>query len=423
MPQLRAIFLALSTLSLSSMAWAQQPLSFQDCLELLKKNNADLQYSESTYESSKYQIEGSKSGYFPQLSASLGYSKSGPDDSNASSSSNDSYSATLNASQNLFRGFTDSSKVDIARGQSSVAEASLRSTRAQVSYDLKFAFASVIYAKDSLKISEDIVKRRGDNLRIVELRFESGRENKGSLLLSQANLKQAKLDHLKAQHGQETSQSDLKKVIGVDSDKNVEIKDDVPLTVPSTKEPDFTKIAASTPDRQQFAAQVDVAEAQLTSAKSGFFPTLDLTGSVGQLGNNFYPNENDRWTVGATLTLPFFSGGKDYYATKSQTSQLYAAKSNLAGIDRSLLTNLKKAFTSYVEAVEELSVNESFVTAARTRADIARAKYNNGLMSFEDWDNIENDLINKTKLYLTSKRDRIIAEAAWEKAQGVGALP
>ncbi|MFM6929495.1 MAG: TolC family protein [Bdellovibrio sp.] len=423
MPHCRMCFIVVSLLSCSSMVWAQQPLSFQDCLALVKRNNADLQYSEESYKSSQYQIDASKSGYMPQVSASLGYAKSGNNSSIASTSTGDSYTAAITASQNLFNGFADSAKVDQARGQSRVSEASLRSTKSQVSYDLKSAFATALYAKDSLKITEDIIKRRNDNMRIVELRYDSGRENKGSLLLSQAYFKQAKLDNLKAQHNREVSQSDLKKVTGLNVSESLEIKDDIPLNTPSAVNPDFNAIATGTPDRQKYEAQIEVSQGALESTKSGFFPSLDLTGSVGQIGQNFYPNDYDRWSVGATLTLPLFSGGKDYYSTKSVASQLYAAKANLAGIEGSLLSTLKRAFATYVESVEQVAVDEAFLTAARTRADIARSKYNNGLMSFEDWDNIENDLINKTKSYITSKRDRIIAEASWEKAQGVGALP
>jgi hypothetical protein len=49
---------------------------------------------------------------------------------------------------------------------------------------------------------------------------------------------------------------------------------------------------------------------------------------------------------------------------------------------------------AFVEAVEKTKVDNSFWEAASTRARIARQKYNNGLLTFEDWDVIENDLID-----------------------------
>jgi hypothetical protein len=44
-------------------------------------------------------------------------------------------------------------------------------------------------------------------------------------------------------------------------------------------------------------------------------------------------------------------------------------------------------------------------------------------MTFEDWDIIENDLIQRLKTFLQSQRDRVIAEASWELAQGKGVIP
>jgi outer membrane protein TolC len=56
------------------------------------------------------------------------------------------------------------------------------------------------------------------------------------------------------------------------------------------------------------------------------------------------------------------------------------------------------------------------------RAEIARSKYNNGLTTFDDWDLIESDLINRQRAVLSSQGNRVVAEAAWEQAQGRGAL-
>jgi outer membrane protein TolC len=121
--------------------------------------------------------------------------------------------------------------------------------------------------------------------------------------------------------------------------------------------------------------------------------------------------------------VPLYSGGKDYYATKSAASSLEAAVSNTDSTEHQLLVNLKQTHAGFVESVEKLKVDQAFLEAATTRAEIARSKYNNGLMTFEDWDIIENDLIQRLKTFLQSQRDRVIAEASWELAQGKGVIP
>jgi outer membrane protein TolC len=127
--------------------------------------------------------------------------------------------------------------------------------------------------------------------------------------------------------------------------------------------------------------------------------------------------------VGLNLNVPLYSGGKDYYATKSAVSNLEAAASNTDSAEHQLVVRLKQTHAGYVESVEKLKVDQAFLDAAMTRADIARTKYNNGLMTFENWDIIENDLIQRQKSFLQSQRDRVVAEAAWEQAQGKGVIP
>lgn len=417
----RGSFFILALLSSPHGVWGQELLSFDECVRLAKTNNAEVRSSEESVNGKNYLINSFRGSYFPQISGNLGYQHSGPSDL-VSGAAGASYSASLSASQNLFNGFADSAKVEQAKEEARVARANLLLTKAKVSYDLKAAFANLLYAQETEKITQDFQKRREDNLRMVELRYENGRENKGSLLLSRAYLAQAKVDVLKAGHAREISQSDLRKVLGWDDERTLNIKPDLPLQDPLNSPIDYRKIASATPVRLQAEAQVGVAQASVSGARSGFYPSLNLTGSLGKADAQFFP-EKDRWSVGATLSWPLFGGGKDYYSTKSATSGLYSAKSNLSSTERQLISTLKKAHLGFIEAVEDLKVSEAFLLASVSRAEIARAKYNNGLMTFDEWDIIENDLINKAKTHLQAKRDRILAEATWEQAQGTGVIP
>jgi outer membrane protein TolC len=172
----------------------------------------------------------------------------------------------------------------------------------------------------------------------------------------------------------------------------------------------------------QARAQERSAVADVTLARSGFYPSVDVSGSVGREGEDWTP-DRDRRTVGLNLSVPLFSGGRDYYTTKSAAASLEAVSSNRDNLERQLLVRLKQAWAGYVESEEKLKVDRAFLEAATLRAEIARSRYNNGLMSFEDWDRIENDLIQRQKTVLQSQRDRVTAEAAWEQAQGKGVIP
>lgn len=412
----RLIPVSLLVLTLSVWAGPSTVLSWEACVQEAAAGNPELRAARASLEAAGHTAEGAYSGYLPQLSAGAGYT-----DTSGSTASTTTYSTSVSLSQNLFAGFQDRAKVAQGAANREVAAAGLAAAKAKLSQDLKSAFVGLRYAQDNVILTENIAHRREENLRLVELRFESGNENKGSYLLTKASLAQARYDSLQAQQDLVSAQAQLDRVLGRGETGGLEVRGDIPLSEPG-KAPDFLDLAREVPDYQQAAAQQKSAAAGVTLARSGLYPSLNLSGSVGRTGDNWYPDGTHR-SVGLNLNVPLYSGGRDYYATKSAVSSLEAAASNTDSAEHQLVVRLKQTYAGYVESVEKLKVDRAFLDASVTRADIARTKYNNGLMTFENWDIIENDLIQRQKSFLQSQRDRVVAEAAWEQAQGKGVIP
>lgn len=396
-------------------------LTWEACVVRAGQNNPELRAAQENLSSSAYQTKAAASGFLPQLSAGVNYTDQNTSFATGTFGTTSAYSASVTATQNLFAGFQDQAKVAQSRANRDVTQASLDATKAKVSFDLKSAFAGLLYAQNYLKLTESIIRRRAENMRLVELRFEGGWENKGSLLLSRAALSQAELDHLQAQHALQVAQEQLANVLGEKRSDDLRITGEIPLAEPGQGF-DPRQLVEQTPSHRQAVGQEQAASAGVTLARAPLYPSLNLTGSTGRQGNNWFPG-NDSRSVGLNLSIPLYSGGRDYYGTKSAVSNLSAASYNRERVDQQQVTQLTQAYTVYVEAVQRLKVNQAFVEAATARAEIARNKYDNGLLSFEDWDIIENDLINRQTALVQSQRDRITAEAAWEQAQGKGVIP
>ena len=421
-----AIFVALIFCSAAS---ALKPLTWDDCVEAAMERNPDLRSSEQTLSSSQYQADAAYSGFWPQISADLDYSRGNaatvqgaggaPVNVPSGAFSQSSFSTSIVATENIFAGFQDVGKVRQGRANVDVSRASLDTTKVQVSFDLKTSFAGLLYAQDSEKLTRDIIKRREDNARLVELRFEGGIENKGNLLLANASWSQARYDNLVAKYSIEVSREQLARVVGFDNAEQIRIAGSVPIEDPK-KDPDFKQIVYETPTHRQAEAQERSTKAGVTIARSQFFPSVNITGSFARQGSSWDTNRN---SIGANLSLPIFSGGNNYYTFKSSKASSAAASWSKESVDRQTLPKLKQTYRAFVESLAKLKVDMDFLEAASVRAEIARSKYNNGLLSFEDWDIIENDLITKQKTYLQSERDVILAEAAWQQTRGKGIIP
>jgi len=413
--------LALGLLSIVS-AEAGELLTWEACVVQASQNNPELLAAQASLRSSEYQAKVAGSGFLPQVSASVNYTDENASAPGTASSTTASYSVSVTATQNLFAGFQDKAKVAQGSANKEASQANLDSIKAKVSFDLKSAFAALLYAQNYLKLTGDIIRRREENMRLVELRFEGGRENKGSFLLSKASLSQARLDYLQAQHALQVAQEQLANALGKNrSSSEIQIIGNIPLKEPEAAV-DLEQLALQTPDHRQISAQEKSAAAGVNLAQSQLYPSLNLTGTAAKQGNSWIP-DNDRHSVGVSLSIPIYSGGRDYYGTRSAVSDLSAANYNRERVDQQLITKLRQSSTGFIEAVEKLKVDQSFVEAATARAEIARNKYDNGLISFEDWDIIENDLISRQKTLVQSQRDRIVSEASWEQIQGKGVIP
>jgi len=407
-----------AALLLPALAAAQvtgEPLTWEESMRQAAAVNPDLRVARDNLRAAEMDVRGAGSGFLPKVTG--GITKT---DTSALVTTAPDYSAALTASQNLFAGFRDQASVVQARANRAVAEANLRTARARLSFDLKSAFAALRSADDTLVLSADILRRREQNLRLVELLYESGRENKGSLYLSQATLSQARFESLQAEQALRVAQAQFARVLGRDDPQAMRLAGEVPIAVPPN-DVDFVQAVQDTPDQQRAVAQVEAAKAGVNIATSAFWPSLDLSGTASRQGNDWFPEDRHN-SVSLSLTVPIFSGGKDYYGARSAGAKESAAEATREGLVRQLRAQLEQSYAGYVQAVAKLSVDEDFLKAATARSEIARSKYSNGLMSFEDWDIIESDLINRQKAVLQSRRDRVTAEAAWEQALGNGSI-
>ena len=396
---------------------APAALTLGDCLAEAARHQPDVAAAREAVLRAEFQYRAALSAFLPQLSANAGASRlggpvNGPTDNN--------FATTLQAEESLYTGGHDTALLAQRGYERDMARAQLALTLAQFSYTVRSAFIQQIYNSALITLSTEIVKRRSGNVDLVSLRYDGGREHKGSLLRMQAILSQAQFDVQSAQRAFSVARQRLAAALGRD----------VPVLAvqgqlagaPLTSLPDYAKLAADVPDVLIAQAQAKAFHEGVRVAKSEYLPTLSAVASYTRSDDVFFP-QADGWTVGVQLNYPFFPGGRniqDVHTAQSDErryAQLLRSQWNQAQVD------LKQAFNDWQDAVEQLRVQQEFLQAAELRAEIARNQYALGLLTFDSWDIIENDLIAQQRAEIAARRGTILAEAAWEKARGVSLLP
>ncbi|MBI2070945.1 MAG: TolC family protein [Elusimicrobia bacterium] len=411
-------FLIFFTLALAAPA-AGEPLSWDACLAEAAAGNPDLEAARAALAKARIDRQAALSPFLPQLSGGADTSENRTLGLGVSSRE---YGWSLSARQNLFSGFRDYAGRSRTSAALDSAQAGYEDAAARVTLELRRAFTALLYAQEQTVLTLEIAARRRENARLVELRYEAGREHRGSYLRSNASWKQAEFEVAQAKRALRVAQRELLSVLGRGPFEVVAATGSLWAVEAPQGNPDFMELVRRTPVYRIAEAQVRSAQAGVTAADGRFYPDLDASVSLSRSGEQWPPEQPRRLSAGLSLSFPFFPGGGNFFGAASSRAERRRAQADFLSAQYSSALDLENAFAFYQDAAERTAVQEQFLEAARVRAQIARSQYTSGLISFQEWDLIENDLIASQKSWLSALRDAANAQAAWDRVQGKGSL-
>ena len=392
---------------------AEEILTWQDCVKEAQKNHPDLISAQEAVKQAKAEKMITTSAILPQISSELSETTS----KSTSKTRSDTYGYGVSAQQLLFDGLKTPYEITAAAKNVTAAQYTYDATSADIRLRLRTAFIGLLKAQELLTITTDIAARRRQNADLVRLLYEGGREHRGSLLTAQANLAQAEFEVAQAQRALAVSQRQLGKELGRPHVKPIQVREDIEHIAAKRERPAFEALATSNPSLEALAKKSEAAKFHVKSAKARFFPEIFANAHIGRTDSN-WPPMDDEWSVGVTLTFPIFEGGRRLAEVSKARAVLNQAQADeRSGRDGVILT-LEERWSNWQNAIDTVTVQKKFLQAAEERAKITQAQYSNGLISFDNWTIIEDDLVKTRKYFLDSQTNAFIAQAQWIQAQG-----
>ncbi|MBN2407644.1 MAG: TolC family protein [Elusimicrobia bacterium] len=388
-------------------AASAEMFTWTSVLEEALKINPVLENARSTLELADISYKSSYLNFFPDLSGSMSMRRS--------DSGSTSYGIGLNSSLSLFRGFKNVNEVKSKKANLTVQEATYKRKLADFVYDLRMAYAELLKTQMTEGLLSDIQSRRKNNMELVKLRYDAGREDRGAYLRSEADFLQSEYEMKSEERNFRIVRAKLLKNIGKDIYGVISVTGT--FKVPEIDEKPSRALLESTPDYIIAKYRLDISELDLKSKYGDFYPNLSASGSVSRSGAEWFPDQ-DSWSVGLSLSYPFFSGGKDFYELKSAKLNWMITENDLENTGYDLMFQIESAYNDLIDSVEFYKVREKYYSARKERSDISREKYINGLISYQDWDSIENEYINAQKSLLDAEYNVFASWAKWLKVVG-----
>ncbi len=338
--------------------------------------------------------------------------------------------AGLTFSQPVFTGGRLSSSIAAASHAEEAAAASYEEAASDVLVQVKEAYYDAALARESVEIVSASVELAAEHLANVRLRLDAGRASELEALRAEVELENLRPQLVHARNAADLAMLNLQRLT------NVPLDADVVLTTPLVG--DSAAFAAELPipneamaRLQQRAAvraaesQVAIREEQVDIARSAYFPSLALNGSLQRQAfpsTLTFPSGSewrDDWTVGFAVSWPLFQGLR-------RDPELDAARAQVreARLDRDRL--LEGVRIDYESALAELERARTQIAAASrtveqaTRVyELTELRFAEGLATQLDISDARLALQQARLNEVQAHRDAWVALARAERALGI----
>ena len=359
--------------------------TFSAALKKAYNDNNELNAERESLNISEQELKISMSSYLP--SVTLSGSKSS-EDTNKLTNQNGT-DATISDVDPTVQSLTiTQTLIDFGRGAElskskigiELAKAKLLKKEQEILYKSIEAYTGLISANEKLKINKSNVNLLDRQVETDRIRLERGNISLSDVAQSESSLAGAQAKLIQAENDFLTSKLNYENVIGTINDAEALDKSSIAIVnLPNELNSAIEISKKGNPDLIIAQLEYEQSKKDTTSARSDLAPTATLSfdrSKTDDLSSTYDEKEQD--TLKATVTWPFFSGGKNY-ANLNKNKSLETQK-NL------LLNNMiKKNQTDVASAWSNYQSNKSLLNSVRAQVNAAEianegivAEYNSG---------------------------------------------
>ncbi|MGZ3789831.1 MAG: TolC family protein [Bacteriovorax sp.] len=302
----------------------------------------------------------------------------------------------LNLSHSLYKGGRDKLSVESADKGIAIAENQRVLDQLNLYASVIGAYYNYFLNLNDYKNLELLKKQSKERVDETRKRVQVGRSRKGELLQAEAQLASADAQLFNGLGLLIESEDSFYILTGLNKGNNTFTER---ISVPSDTQgiQAYLDAAYNRVDVKNRELRIDLADLDLKSAKSLYYPTLDLASNY-YLNNRIGAYSKTNWDVGLTLSLPIFEGGITQARVRESSERKLQAIYTLEDYKKSIQLEVTSRYETYHRYLDQVKAFDLALDKAKKSYDEAVKDYRLGLVS-----NL--DVLSSLNLYLDSKRN------------------
>jgi outer membrane protein len=394
-------------------------LTLARAVELALCGNAEIQSSAAAVRVRAAQVGQARAAYWPSLTASVTELEESTHYPRSQASST-SDTATTAYGAMTWRLFDFGGRRAGVRAAAKLLEAAFGAQDATIQKVLGSvvqAYFDAVTAKAVLESKTEDEMIASQTLASAERRVHQGDGAQSDALQARTALVHAAFESNRARATHEKSLAILSYTVGLPTGTSLEV------TAGATASPtvaDDKGLAAWLEDARQrhpaiTAAQADLeaARAQVTAARSGGRPTVDLQANYYANGfpqQGLATTRQRSATVGIEITIPLFDGFLNRYKVREAQAMVQTKETALIDTQRLTLTEIIKAYADAAAAIGNLRESQSLLEAATASQTSSKRRYDAGAADILE-------LLNTQAALADARQETVRSVADWHSAR------
>lgn len=437
-------------------------LTLEDALRIALSENASVKVADMEIERTGYARKGTYASLFPQISGSGSYQRtikkqvmymdfdiggmgsmaggsagsSGSGDSGDASGSKstsdgfevgrwNTWSVGLTASMPLVNAQLWKN-LRISRENVELAVEQARSSRLETVNQVKQAFFTCLLSKKAFDVYKSAYENALANCEQIQRRYNAQKASELDLTRAKTTLANAIPNVYDAESSVLLSLWQLKAVMGVDLDTNIDVAGDLDDFAEHMLY-DLNESESLTLENNSTMRQLAIQAEQLADAvkvqQYAYLPTLSLTFnySLNAMANDFVFSEY-KWSpysfVGLSLSVPIFSGGQRLNAVRQAKVQARELDVRRADTERQLKIAIRQYLNQMETAMKSYGSARSASETAQKAYDIAAKSYDVGRSTLTDLNDAQYALTQSQLGVCQAIYTFVVAKAGLESTLG-----
>ncbi len=427
--EFKLLMLVLALILFGGNVKAQQKMSLTvgQAVEIGLKNSKTLHSSLMKVKSAEAKVKEINAGRLPSLKLAAAYRRlSSIDPFSISFLGNtytispavlDNYTTQLTLMQPVFTGFKLMAGSDMAEQSAKATSEDYTKDQSDLVFNIRNAYWSLFKAMQMKTVMDETVNQAKAHINDAKNLLKAGMLTQNDILKLEVQLSDVEFKQVDAENAVKLANVALNSVLNIPLETEIEINSQ-PDAVPSEYE-GIDKLVSDAVDKRPEIKSADyrvkASEANVTMAKSSWYPQISIVGDYyySKPNQRIFPTKDEfkgTWDAGVNVSVNIWDWLTTAHQTEQAQAQLTQSMDALSIIKDNITLEVTQNYLNFTQSKKKIDISKLGVQQAEENLRVTEDKFKNGMA-------LSSDVVDAETAYSTAKINHTNSVVDYELAK------